>query len=90
VKKGSKYGKSFPNPEIYFKIRGNKKVVDTRFSRIYDILWVAGGRRNRKGLWHFHILLYLAEIFVNTCVFNKLKQADFPAFCCFFAGIMDK
>ena len=46
MKKGSKYGKKLPNPEIYFKIRGNKKVVDTRFSRIYDILHWQGQKES--------------------------------------------
>ena len=31
-----------PNPEIFFKIRSDKKVVDTRFSRIYDFFAMAG------------------------------------------------
>ena len=35
-----------PNPEIFFKIRGNKKVVDTRFSRIYDILQWQGQKES--------------------------------------------
>jgi len=50
VKKGSKYGKNFPNPEIYFKIRGNKKAVDTRFSRIYDILQWQGQKESKRAV----------------------------------------
>ena len=48
------------------------------------------GRRSRKGLWHFRILLYLAKTIVNTRNFNKLKQAYYPAFCRNNGQIKDK
>ena len=82
-----------PNQEIHFKIQGNKKVVDTRFLRNYDILQWQGQKESNKNdrfcfcrIYVIFTLFFLViRVILRFCV---IFRSHFSALHCVTSAFM--